>query len=312
MSAFTQSTDTAPISTADNLFPELLAVKTEEQAKATELIKGHKNLITSPLWIRLIREAVRLADAGNAARSLFVLGLAKDAAELLDNKKLLAHTYYRIGIVHFARNEYKAAVDAYLVSKKTLEEINSPRDLISVLSELGSLHTFTEDYEKAEEYSEKCLALADSLKDSKEPMGFLPERYGVATSWSNLGQVNLWKGDYVNAVTNFQRSLATWEDLNRGGSLYKAHIANTLIYLGIAFQLMGEYVQSLSQLYKASELAKALADKDKLATVFANIGVLYMEQRDYSKAAEFFNQSLALFTEVNKHSCKIKLKDLTL
>ncbi len=130
-------------------------------------------------------------------------------------------------------------------------------------------------------------------------MGVLPDNYGVATAWSNLGQISIWKGDYDNAVTNFQRSLALWEDLNRGGSLYNAHIANTLIYLGIAFQRIGDYVQSLNQLYKASEIAKSLADKDKVATVFANIGVLYMEQRDYSKAAELFNQSLALFTEVN-------------
>jgi tetratricopeptide (TPR) repeat protein len=281
------------------LFTELLSVKNEEQVKATELIKVHKQLLTPYLWFKLIKEAVRLSDVGNAARSLFVLGLAKDAAEQLDNKKLLAHTFYRIGIVHFARNEYKAALDAYLLSKKTLEEMNSPRDLIAVLSELGGLHNFTEDYEKAEEYSEQCLALADSLKNSKEPGGLLPERYGVATAWSNLGQVSLWKGDYVNAVTNFQKSLATWEDLNRGGSLYKAHTANTLIYLGIAYQLMGDYVQSLSHLYKASEIAKALADKDKMATTFANIGVLYMEQRDYSKAAEFFNQSLNIFSEVN-------------
>jgi tetratricopeptide (TPR) repeat protein len=256
-------------------------------------------LITPYLWIRLINEAAKLSDAGDAARSLFVLGLAKGAAEQLDNKKLLAHTFYRLGVAHFARNDFKAALDAYLLSKRAFEEAESPRDLISVLSELGDLHTFTEDYEEAEGYSRQCLALADSLKDSKEPMGFLPDSYGIATAWSNLGQVSLWKGDYVNAVAHFQKSLAIWEDLNRGGPLFKAHIANGLIYTGVAFQLMGDHVQGLTHLYKAAEITKTLADKDKLATVLANIGVLYMEQRDYPKASEFFNQSLTIFTRLD-------------
>ena len=299
VSAFPQATGSSPILTADKLVSEILSVKTEERLKAAELLKANKKIITPYLWMRLITESSRLSDIGDVARSLFVLEVAKGAAEQLDNKKLLAHTFYRIGVTQFARNDFKAASDAYLLSKKIFEEANSPRDLISVLGELGNLHAFTEDYEKAEEYSERCLALADSLKDSKEPMGVLPDRYGVATAWSNLGQVSIWKGDYDSAVADFQKSLAIWEDLNRGGSLYKAHIANDLIYIGIAFQRIGDYVQSLIHLYKASEIANALADKDKLATVFANIGVLYMEQRDYSKASEFYNQSLALFTEVN-------------
>jgi CHAT domain-containing protein len=297
--AFPQAISNAPISTADNLFSGLLSVKTEEQPRAEALLKDHKNLITPYLWIKLISEAARLSSVANATRSLFVLDIARSAAEQLNNKRLLAHTLYRIGATHLAENDYKGALDAYLLSKKTFEEANSPRDLIPVLSEIGELHTVTEDYEKAEEYSEKSLALADSLRNSKEPMGFLPDRYGIATAWSNLGQVSMWKGDYDNTVANFQRSLVTWEDLNQGGSLYKPHIANALIYLGIAFQRIGDYVQSLNHLNKASEIAKALSDKDKLAAAFANIGLVYMEQHDYPKASDFFNQGLALFTEQN-------------
>ena len=167
ITAFPQATGNAPISTTDNLFSELLSVKTEEQPRVETLLTDHKNLITPYLWIKLISEAVRLSSVANAARALFVLDLARSAAEQLNNKRLLAHTFYRIGAVHLAENDYKAALVAYLLSKKTFEETNSPRDLIPVLSELGELHTFTEDYEKAEEYSQKSLALADSLKNSK-------------------------------------------------------------------------------------------------------------------------------------------------
>src|SRR5689334_4733957 len=54
--AFPQATSNAPIPTADNLFSELLSVKTEEQPRAEALLKDHKNLITPYLWIKLISE----------------------------------------------------------------------------------------------------------------------------------------------------------------------------------------------------------------------------------------------------------------
>src|SRR5215213_600382 len=118
MSAYPQSTGPEPISTADKLVSELLSVKTGEQPKATGLLRDHKKLITPYLWLRLINESARVPDAGSPSRSLFVLELAREAAEQLDNKRLLAHTFHRIGFAHFACNDFKAALDSYLLSKR--------------------------------------------------------------------------------------------------------------------------------------------------------------------------------------------------
>src|SRR5689334_11418307 len=62
ITAFPQATGNAPISTTDNLFTELLSVKTEEQPRAEALLTDHKNLITPYLWIKLISEAARLSS----------------------------------------------------------------------------------------------------------------------------------------------------------------------------------------------------------------------------------------------------------
>jgi CHAT domain-containing protein len=299
ITAFAQSTKPSQISNTDELFSALLSVKTEDRPGAAELLETYRRFITPYLWLRLMNETTRVVDAGEAQRSLFILGLARKVAGYLGNAKFIAYSSYRIGSALFAQNEFNKAVDAYLVSKENYEKAKSPRDLIPVLSELGDLHTYTDDYKKAEEYSEKSLALANSLRDSKEPMGALPDNYGIATAWSNLGKVSIWKGDYKTAAAHFQKSLGLWEGLNGGGSLYKAHIINSLTYVGISYQLMGDHTHALNYLGKALELAKSLTDKDRLATVLANIGVLYMEQCDYSKASEFYNQGLAIFTSLN-------------
>jgi CHAT domain-containing protein/Tfp pilus assembly protein PilF len=231
-----------------------------------------------------------------------VLELAKDVAKHLGEKKLLAltaYTAYRIGAAHAVRGNNKAAMDAYLLSKETFEEAKSPRDLICVLSALGDTSILEADYDKAEKYSKESLALAESLENAKEAAAILPDQYGIAYAWSNLGQVYKWKGEYKAALTSFQESLALWEKLNREGLLYRPHIVSTLTHIGMTYRVMGYHIQALNYLGRALELARAIGDKSRLADVLANIAVLYIEQSDYTKASELLNQNLQIFIEVN-------------
>jgi tetratricopeptide (TPR) repeat protein len=109
---------------------------------------------------------------------------------------------------HFEQDNIKLAIEEYLRSKAALEEAGSRRDLVYVLSELGTLHIYAADYLKAEQYSQESLALAESLKNSQEAVGAMPDEYGLAFAWSNLGQVAQWKGDYDTALDNFKKALA--------------------------------------------------------------------------------------------------------
>ena len=283
--------------TADELSSRLL--QADDRTAALALLNENRISITRFLWLRLINEAVKNSSAGKHAAALIELDLAKAVAEHLGDKRLLGHTYYRLGYLRFAQGDIKGAMDSYLLSKEIFEEAKATRDLVYVLSELGNLFTFTKDYLRAEEYSEESLALADSSKASQPTIGGLPDDYGIAHAWSNLGEVSLWKGDYNESLVRFQKALGLWEKLNRGGSLYSAHIINALIDIGIAYQLMGVHAESLKSWYRALEIAKATEDKGRMAAVLVSIGLLYLEQRDYAKASNFFDQSLQLFTEVH-------------
>jgi len=218
-------------------------------------------------------------------------------AELLEDKKLEGSSYYKIASAHFAQGNFKSAIEAYLQSKNIFEEVNSPRDLLQVLSELGSLHAFIGDYERAERYSNQSLAL--DLRNAPPPMSGLPDQYGIAYAWANLGEVSLWKGDYDSALTSFQKSLVLWKELNREALVYRAHIIYTLTNIGITYKRMGDHARALDYFYQGLELVKTLSDRGRLAEVMANIGILYIEQSDYSKATELLDRSLRIFTEVN-------------
>lgn len=293
-SSFAQSAEAQQITKPDELLSAILLIESADQSAALKLLKSKKTLITSYLWHKLIAEA---ATAVSTSRSLFILNAAKYVAEQLGNKSFLAYTYYRIGAVDISQGNISRALQSFLLSKGLFEEANASTDLLCVLSELAELYAFIGDYQKAEDYSTKSLQLADSPGDSRA--GLLPYQFGVASAWSTLGKVGMWKGDYNTALGNFQKSLSVWKELNRGGSLYAAHIVNCLTLIGITYQRIGDHGQALNHLNQALELAKSLADKERQAAVLANIAVLYIEQCDYAKATDLLTQNLQIFTESN-------------
>ena len=185
--SFTQSIHTVPIGKEDDLLPALLSVRTGDQSTVLALLKDHKRHVTRRLCDALVQAASMSSNLGDSARSLFLYQVAKEAAKQLEDKKLLAFIYYKTGRAHFEQDHIERATEEYLQSKKLFEEANSPRDIVYILSQLGTLHIYAADYKKAKEYSEESLALARTLNNSSDPAGAMPDEYGIAFAWSNLG-----------------------------------------------------------------------------------------------------------------------------
>ncbi|MGH9761927.1 MAG: tetratricopeptide repeat protein [Blastocatellia bacterium] len=278
-------------------FPSLLLEKNDRNACLT-MLKEHKNWVTRFLWLVLINEGVRRGNAGNGNGALFAFQVAEDAAIQIGDNGLLAYALYREGYEHFAERDTKGALSLYLQSKKLFEETKSIRDETLVLSELGSLYILIGDYAEAESCSKESLALEESEGNNRPSVSGLPARYGFARAWSNLGEVSFWEGDYDAAVSRLQKARVFWETLGGQSNTYGAYLVNTLIDLGNAYRMTGNYTQALEQLNLALNTAKALGDKRRAAASLVSIGVLYLDQRDDPKSEEFLNQSLPLFSEL--------------
>ncbi|MEK6321027.1 MAG: CHAT domain-containing tetratricopeptide repeat protein [Acidobacteriota bacterium] len=239
------------------------------------------------------------SSLSDRARLMFLCEVGKATAAQLQDKKVLARVLYKVGRIHFEQDNIKLAIEEYLQSKAAFEEVGSRRDLIYVLSELGTLHIYAADYLKAEQYSLESIARATSLKNINEPAGALPDEYGVAIAWSNLGQVAKWKGDYDGALDNLKRSLALWKQLLQRGFWSAGNLADALTEIGHVYQVKGDHLQALNYLSQAMDTAKTLIDKGRTAAVLNDLAVLYIEQGDYLKASEFVNQSLKIYMQAN-------------
>jgi CHAT domain-containing protein/Tfp pilus assembly protein PilF len=294
-----QSTSPLSIATEAELLSALLSVKTGDDSAALALLRGHKELVTPSLCDSVLQAVTMASALGNSARSMFLCEVAKATAIQLEDKKLLGRVLYKIGRTYFEQDKIKLAIEEYLRSRATLEQAGSRRDLIYVLSELGTLHIYAADYVAAEQYSQQSLALAASLKNSNEPAGASPDDYGIAFAWSNLGQVAQWKGDYDTALDNFKKALALWKELIQRAVSYAGNVADALVSIAHVYQAAGDHVQCLDYLTQAKEVAKTLFPQGRMAAVLNDIGVLYLEQGDYAKASESLHESLRIFTRLN-------------
>src|SRR5262249_39708726 len=155
------------------------------------------------------------------------------------------------------QSDIKLATERYLQSKAAFEESAAHRDLIYVLAELGLVSIYAADYEKAESYSRQALALGESLKGVKEPPGELPDEYGVAFARSNLGNVAKWKGDYDQALDDFQQALPMWKDLARRGLGTMSYAVDSLEDAAHVYQALGDHRQALGYLNQALVLAQS-------------------------------------------------------
>lgn len=297
--SYSQSTSTVSVASQAELLASLLSLKTGDETAALALLRDHKELVSPRLCDSLLQAVTMSSALGNLARSMFLCEVAKATAIQLQDKTLLGRVLYKIGRTHFEQDNIKLAVEDYLQSKATLEEAGSRRDLIYVLSELGTLHIYAADYLKAEQYSQDSLTLAESLKNSKEAAGALPDQYGIAFAWSNLGQVAQWKGDYDAALDDFKKALALWRGLPERVVSYAGNVADALGNIAHVYQALGDHVQSLNYLTQAKEVAKTLFPQTRIAAVLNDIGVVYLEQGDYAKAAESLQESLRIFTRLN-------------
>ncbi|MGH9428952.1 MAG: tetratricopeptide repeat protein, partial [Terriglobia bacterium] len=304
-----QQTET--IQTEEEFISALVKIGNHQQPSIRTLIQQHQSLITKRLWEKLIVKATDSYYDKGADHSLALYDIALAVADHLKDAKLLASTHYNIGRTYSGLGKTTEAIRSCLESKRLFESVGARRDLIYVLSDIGSLYLYARDYKQARSYSEQSLAMAEAVKNSSEPVGILPDQYGVAGALSTLGTLFSQDGDYLQAIEYLQKSTALYQDLGGGGLKYGYQQAENLAELGRVHKAMGDNVQALLFLNKAFETARRLPYHDLTARTVNSIGLLYLEQEDYAKALGFFGQSLEAYKRsLNQSEAALVLQNL--
>lgn len=124
-----------------------------------------------------------------------------------------------------------------------------------------------------------------AIKNS-EKFNFLS---GLVNAFNCIGSVNFLKGNYPEALLNFEKSLEISTKLNNF-----ERIAGVLGNMGIIYNDQGNFSKALEYYFRALKINEEAGNKKGMAINLGQIGIVFKNQRDYSKSLEYFLRALKI------------------
>jgi CHAT domain-containing protein len=267
---------------------------------ANELLNKHAQLITVTLWNTLLKCASSAEHQQSPAKLVEIYKLTLHMADRLNKPELIATSYYYLGRTYSGMSDFERSIQAYETSRKLFEEAGIQSSLIYVLADLGALYFSVEDYEKAQSYSVRSVAIAEQMKSSPAKGSIGPLEYAQARAVQTLGQIDLRQGNHQDALIKLREAFALYERLNGISSSYNLEIADALIAIAKIYGELGQHGKAFSHLTRAHQVSRSSGDQNTRANIMSIQAVLFLEQEDYAAAQKYFNATLAIYRSLGK------------
>ncbi len=222
-------------------------------------------------------------------------------------KQALAHTYYRIGFLHFTAKNYGRA-DIYLrKALKTAPDSLENRQVINAYNAIAVCYKDVKNYPLTVQYFDKALEVAKNEQDS----------IWIGIIYSNIGTVQFEQGEYSNALTYFRNGLRM--NLSYGGEPENiATMQNAMgdCYLKLKNSIAAEkYYTEALQTSRKAHIQKGLEQSYRgLAQVSAGrgeFGKAYQFHDLYKKTNDSINrQSKNMAVLEMQHRFDVERKDI--
>jgi tetratricopeptide (TPR) repeat protein len=164
------------------------------------------------------------------------------------------------------------------------QQLGDSPQLVTVLHGLRQVYNARGDFQRAREYGEHALALAQRLRD---PALLAEAHYALGVPLNNLGEITLAHAHFAQGMT-FADALSqprrSWH-----GVMYRTFVAMNLWYLGYPDQ-------ALRRSHEALTLAQS-SDPFRLYWALHKAGELHQLRREIHAAHERFEAALALASE---------------
>jgi predicted ATPase/DNA-binding SARP family transcriptional activator len=204
--------------------------------------------------------------------------------EALDQALDTLHRFYWIrswsqeGAELFAHTATRLKQAAGLARPPQLEAV-----LCKLTGRRGLFHYFLGDYETANHYFQKNLALAKKLDLQVE----------IAAALNTLGAIAIWQGRRALAQERLQQSLAIYREIGD-----QKGIADTLQELAQLAASYGDYPAGKRWAQESLVICHELGRLDWIAYALDTLGWTTFCLGDYSRADSYYRESLAIFEKI--------------
>lgn len=186
---------------------------------------------------------------------------------------VICNLYSNVGIAYGLINQNENAINAYLNGLDYAEKLNDFQSRFMFLGDLGWLYLSLEQYKKAEKYL--LEGLNDSLK-IKDEFGKMNLHRTIGLNYSRWGK-------YKKALKHNKIVLKYLHDT--GNKLFEFDVLNSI---GVIYLKMNQLPISLIYFEKAYQLALEINNKTAIQISNTNLGILFLNLKDYEKAEKIF------------------------
>lgn len=140
---------------------------------------------------------------------------------------------------------------------------------------------------------EKAILEAENAEKLGRKINYLK---GVAYSYKNVGIAYYYQGDYVEALSSWQKSLAVFDSIND-----RIGVANIQSNIGAIYYNEGDYSHALDYYLKSLKTSEEIKDTLRIVTALTNIGAVYIDKKvTHEKALEYSLRALELSEKINE------------
>jgi tetratricopeptide (TPR) repeat protein len=161
-------------------------------------------------------------------------------------------------------------------AKKMAQSIGFKKGEALALKNTGIVYYFQGKHIEALDFYNQSLQVFLEMKDNS----------GIANLYSNIGVVYYDRGDDTKALENYLQSLRYSE---LAGDKFRILIALNNVG-GVYFIKPATYDKALEYYLKALQLCEELDKQTELGAISVNIGSIYYERNEVTKALEYFNR----------------------
>jgi signal transduction histidine kinase/Tfp pilus assembly protein PilF len=134
----------------------------------------------------------------------------------------------------------------------------------------------------AEEYGKRALKIAKTLHPVLVPDTQLA-----------IGQSLSRQQKWLEAIDVFEQAEAAYTEQNKLSGIFNANNS-----LGVLYQGLGDLAKALEYLQKSREAVEKLGHKSRRATVYYNLGDVYLSSKEPDRALRYYEQALVIDKEL--------------
>jgi tetratricopeptide (TPR) repeat protein len=219
------------------------------------------------------------------------------SSSLSDNDFSTCNTIlHQLGLAYLAQPNPQKAQDYLEEALKLAQRQNDTQSLSEIHQTLGRTYTKQRLFEKAKYNYELALEDFRNLKDDQ----------GVTKTLFYVGNLYLVRREFVKAKETYLFCLDNYE---KSGNRYSQ--AFTYHNLGIASQELHEYEKARQYYQQALDIYVEYDDRYEQARIYNHLGLLAKAQEEYTHASTHFLKALEIFAEYkDEYSMDITLRNL--